>query len=491
MDFEELNKIAGAADFERLIGQIENIYFDCKRQPYLVENDKGKREIAKDVSAFANAKGGFIFVGIETEAGEGYLGDKVVRIRALSSAQVNTQQYLDIAKSGIYPAPKDLRVDWVKLNDSENGIVVIRVPYQTETDRPFIIRKNFDESEKEIGFLFGYAERNIDQTDFLKIEDMQKLLHAGKYYEENLGRRLDTIEKQIIKISRVSPSSRTPQPGIIRKMVEPRQAGTETADLEAVRLDRPSRRQLSTKLDEILDLYAMKDRRLLTLKASPDSFDSTCEVKTIFTSQNDERGVRWKLAHPPVLRYAGWDIETGDTAKIIEGEYLELKNGDRKVIRLYREGTMILVASADADFLMWGNNYGEKQKINPLALIEVIYSFVRAYFEIVVPDLYPAPTHLAFEIGLRNTHLQDQKSKLAPHALNTAGQMFREKEAPKNNWMLGISIPVKDSSVDKVAYRIVQEAYHWFGFSDEEIPYSTKDEKGDGIIDTASIVKRD
>jgi hypothetical protein len=40
------------------------------------------------------------------------------------------------------------------------------------------------------------------------------------------------------------------------------------------------------------------------------------------------------LENPGSLRYAGWDLETRDTARIVKGEYLEVSLGDLKTIQL-------------------------------------------------------------------------------------------------------------------------------------------------------------
>lgn len=63
----QLQQIVDSSTFDTLIGEVENAEFECKAQPYAIETDSGKRELAKDASAFANASGGFIFIGIKTK----------------------------------------------------------------------------------------------------------------------------------------------------------------------------------------------------------------------------------------------------------------------------------------------------------------------------------------------------------------------------------------------------------------------------------------
>lgn len=70
MIFSKPLKDVNEQDIQRLINdQIEeNIHLDYKREIAL--SPKGKKELAKDVSAFANSKGGVIIYGIEEEKNE-------------------------------------------------------------------------------------------------------------------------------------------------------------------------------------------------------------------------------------------------------------------------------------------------------------------------------------------------------------------------------------------------------------------------------------
>lgn len=114
MDYKELKRIVDSGEFDRLVGQIENNFFDCKGSPYRFDNEKGKHELAKDVSSFANSRGGFIFVGIETDKNPAHLRDEVKRIRPFEQSLINTQQYIDLIKEWVYPNPQELSVKWIE-----------------------------------------------------------------------------------------------------------------------------------------------------------------------------------------------------------------------------------------------------------------------------------------------------------------------------------------------------------------------------------------
>ena len=76
----QLQEIVQSGDFESLLGEIESAEFECKAQPYAFDTDSGKRELAKDVSSFANSTGGYIFIGIKTKASSAHFGDEVEAI---------------------------------------------------------------------------------------------------------------------------------------------------------------------------------------------------------------------------------------------------------------------------------------------------------------------------------------------------------------------------------------------------------------------------
>src|SRR5258706_3953217 len=89
------------------------------------------------------------------------------------------------------------------------------------------------------------------------------------------------------------------------------------------------------------------------------------ELRTLFMGPNDS--IRRRLEKPPTLRYAGFDLETGDQGQSISGEKVRVASGDRKILELYRDGTFVFACRADDWFLAWASPKGE-QRINPLAL---------------------------------------------------------------------------------------------------------------------------
>src|SRR3990172_2392837 len=88
-----------------------------------------------------------------------------------------------------------------------------------------------------------------------------------------------------------------------------------------------------------------------------------------------EENVFYKILKDPpgYLRYTGWNLLTLDKPRIREGKYWEVTNGERKKIRLFKDGSLVAVAYADNSFLGWGQDdkaFHNSPRINTVALIE-------------------------------------------------------------------------------------------------------------------------
>lgn len=230
---------------------------------------------------------------------------------------------------------------------------------------------------------------------------------------------------------------------------------------------------------------------LLILAATP--YEQT-KIKNFFQSDGDS--VKELLRNPGGLRYAGWDLETLDNPRIIKGEYWEVRNGDRKYLNLYEDGTFIFRASAGSDFLGWPRKekeFNEHPRLNPMGLIEVTYNFVNFYAKLV-PRFVVQPTKIKFMVEIKNAFLEKTKIYLLPYGLNAYGWLFDSERypAPENNMKreCEIDTDVITSSVAYIAYRIVENVYLWFGLEPLKIPYTLSDAKGQKYIDIEQIKKK-
>ena len=196
---KELEKIISNGDFNSLIGKIENDFFDCKGQIYDLKKDHSKRELAKDISSFANLNGGYILIGPKTKKSKTHFGDEVVEISLLSQGLVDPNQYKNVIKDWIYPDEiHGIKIYWKESKDNNSkGIIVIKIPPQKESLKPFLISKVLEEEKKVSETVFGYTERKGDRSDPKKIKDIYRIMRDGLLYGKNIENRFNNLESVI------------------------------------------------------------------------------------------------------------------------------------------------------------------------------------------------------------------------------------------------------------------------------------------------------
>ncbi|MFH1661742.1 MAG: ATP-binding protein [Candidatus Falkowbacteria bacterium] len=193
---KELEKIISDGDFDSLIGKIENDFFDCKSQIYDLKNEYSKRELAKDVSSFANLNGGYILIGLKTDDSETYFGEEIKEISLIDKNLVDTEQYNSVINEWIHPKVDAVQIKWITRKEGDKGILIIKVPPQGENQKPFLIRKVVEE-KKNTEIIFGYSKRKQDKSESLKIEDIHRAVRDGLLYDKNIENRFNNLESII------------------------------------------------------------------------------------------------------------------------------------------------------------------------------------------------------------------------------------------------------------------------------------------------------
>ena len=201
-------------------------------------------------------------------------------------------------------------------------------------------------------------------------------------------------------------------------------------------------------------------------------------VATRFHNFFEDGGARDLLEHPGELRYSGFDLTTGDRARIVRGDSLEVGYSDWKLVQLYEDGTLIAKVPGDEDFLAWastGNRpFWEHPKLNPLVIVEFVYSFV-VLFGRLAPHLNPVPTKVRYRAELR--HLIDGTSRvyLTPYALDSVAWLHEQDKYPAQEPSMAreveTDVALSTNQPERMAYLIVERIYTWFGASPDKIPY--------------------
>ncbi len=454
----KIEEVINSGNFDELIGEYENEWLECKSQPYILTDNKNKRELAKDVSSFANLEGGYILIGIKTVSNDTHIGDRIDKLRYFESNLINKEQILKICEDWIYPPPVGLDISWIASTvDTSKGIAVIKIPYQSDSLKPFLIKSVLD-GEKQVEIMFGYAKRIRDNSQPHDLRNLQTILRLGLNYEQNIKRKFEILEQRIDSIS--TDFGKVNYEQLIN--INERSSNIDS-------LERTAITEANLRFERHLSLIGFTGK--------PNNLKSFAI----------EKGARDWLQNIPSIRFGGWTLRTYERPQIVQGKLIRVKDDNYKIVELHRDGTLIASVIANSKFLAWGK--GEiGNRINQVALIEIIYNFVELYSK-VLSDLESQVETAYIRVKLCNlfNHRGDAiKSYLTPNRIDSLEASFEQKEAPKDAWAESIEFETASFDSRVITFKVVQEIYLWFGFDESNIPY-TKFENDVKMIDIEQI----
>lgn len=446
LDLATLASMVASRDLSALIGETENEYFDVKTKPYRLDQDSDRQELAKDISAFANANGGFIFLGFRTQKEGTHTGDTVVEARPIPQEVFNREQYHAVVQAWVYPDIHGVVAEWIPAENSpERGFVAIQIPAQLETTKPFLLSRTLNDAGRQNGRLFGLVERKRDATKALTLEDLHQALRRGLGADKQIFERLDAMQASIEMLSapKIDP---TVEASSVKSYA--------LASLAVIQATNPNSRVF-----------------LLTARPTPPSTLQT------FLSEG-EGSIRRILQEPPVIRENGWDMRTVGRPQLVENELLRVTNTGRKIVELHRNGVLTFAAHIDEYFLAWDHKPG--LRLNPLALAEVVLSFCLLY-ERVLRDLRVTPKSVEMVVEMHSLHFNEKRTFLPEGPVGSRDWewgTYDRNEAPSDQLAIKIDVAVSDFSSPRVSYALLREIYAWFGYAEESVPYTSIDAEG-------------
>lgn len=155
---------------DAVLGLRECVWLDAKGKPYKLGHPAQDAELCKDTTALANARGGLLLIGYETDRRGGR--EVLARLMPVPGDSVNLEQYRMILRARVYPDIRDLEIEWIPAGD-ESGILVIHVPRQRETDKLFVMRGRTPAEGIRV------PVRDDDGTRWLETEGVQRLISGG------------------------------------------------------------------------------------------------------------------------------------------------------------------------------------------------------------------------------------------------------------------------------------------------------------------------
>jgi predicted HTH transcriptional regulator len=210
MTFATIKAILDTRQFDNLIGQDEDSWFEAKgNNPYDFATPVGRYELAKDVSAFANADGGILIVGLATTPVAEVRTERVCALDLCTQEGFDAPQYLGLIREYVHPAIKELNVYWTPVNsEATQGLGVIEVPAQSAKQKYFLIAKVVEAGTQIKQIVFGLAKRTNSANDPLTIVDLYRHMQDGK---QTVPQTLARLEEKIDGLIQAQAHPATPE----------------------------------------------------------------------------------------------------------------------------------------------------------------------------------------------------------------------------------------------------------------------------------------
>lgn len=169
----------GAGD--ELCGVSESDTVDFKASMDL-DSPRGKRDLAADLAAFANGRGGIIVVGVRTRCDVVWrceVADQVVGVRR---ELVTVEAVTAIARDFCYPPIRDVATHYFDVSNgrgARTSVVVISVEPQPATDAPVVVDRIADASGAAMPHAVGWPIRVGDGTAWTPASRIQQLVSTA------------------------------------------------------------------------------------------------------------------------------------------------------------------------------------------------------------------------------------------------------------------------------------------------------------------------
>jgi hypothetical protein len=460
LSVEAVLEILRSGKFEEITGTIEDGQIEFKGTPYQLGTDIQKCELAKDVSALANANGGLILIGFRTSKDENVAVEYVDVCRPFDLALFDADQYRKILDDWISPPVSSVDIVYYpSISEVSKGVAAISVSAAASLGKPYLVNRTVEVDGKVRGTQFGYYERVQDRVPAISAETLRSYVKDGMRFAE-ITQRLDTIEAFL------GSYIQTPATGLTESDISDRISEAEKA------IERTSRPNII----------------LAAISVSP------CTFPDLFISRSAP--IVQLLEEPPILRKDGFAItpKESNPSEIIQGKLRRIVVRGHKLIDLWHDGALITVGPGDDDLLCWFTRSHTNPKpglpIRSFVLAEVALNFCMLAIEIF-KNAEPKPNQLKFILRLNNMTEEGVPCSLSTnedHGPNTFSY-GHTKHAPDTMITSSYITSFKDIDVGIVVYKLLGQLYAEFGFNYENMPYIQRDEDANRVT-KKSVLER-
>lgn len=195
------------------------------------------------------------------------------------------------------------------------------------------------------------------------------------------------------------------------------------------------------------------------------------------------------LEKPRSLRSMGWNMDTLDTARIFEGKGWEVKNGDRKTIRLYSSGMLTAHALLNSEFLGHGmsrDEFTETPIVNPLAIVEYVYEYMKLFCDIIKSGSKEYSGIIGIRVAIVGSNTNGKKLQLSTgNVFDPFLHLEMNRQEILEDYDGETNINISDTAVidpAKMAFQALELIYRGAGVTADNIPYTN-------YVDTVDIDK--
>lgn len=440
-----------AGDFDRLIGEFECDWLECKRQPYDLTLDQQKLELAKDVSGLANAGGGLLLIGFSTTRSPAHGEDQIDKARPFPSGRFDSVQYRQVIADWTWPPLEKIVVSpYTYPLDETKAVAVIEVPAALGEESPVLVAKSLLDNNRKSEIFFGYCVRRQAHVTHYGVERIQALLRDGRRLDAEVREGFQSLQASIEELRNLRTA--------------PAEQAVENVD---------------ERINAALHVAGLDKEPALVLAATPPR---KINLRSLFESRRSPSAVL--IEEPPCLRKSGFNLDVDENSRIVEGRLRRAVSDGSKLLEAHRDGLALFAASGNQEFLCWGRENRQRNiyLINQIALVESVYLFTLLTYR-----LYSDQVDANDEVGLEMRILRTNQEKI-PFVLE-AGRLDRwtsvvgTKSAPDGNMSVSTKFLFGTDSPERAAVLLLSEVYSWFGFEEDKIPY-TKVTPAGRVVDT-------
>lgn len=386
------------------------------------QGEKEKFELAKDVSALANAAGGVLLLGVETTRDPTVHDDRAVALRPIADGMVIEQQIKDIIYSWVFPR-LEVEVLPHAVKGESGQLWTISIERVMERDFPFIVVRAVYEDGRLVKNALAVFERSGSRN----IPYSPQQLHSWI----NRGARASFDEPQTVGVQ------------------------VERAD--------------DVLADDLAAVAFEEGTAYFYIQAAPAR---DAEITSFYPGIN--HSIHDVLVRPDYhLRDLGFNLPEGRVQRTRTG-YLRVVWPQTESLSVTQGG--LATAVEGQEVLTWGYaRYSQDGEIwiNPLALLEFTLDFWRFYTKHILPRVSDS-TPLVWRVGLRNIleghPLALPRSRVSQIDITIAAFMDRGRptaDAFDSEWF-----PATDREPGRLTFSCLSRVYREFGLDETLIPFA-------------------